>query len=550
MSRTPLLQVEDFRVAFNGRHVVHGINFSLEAGEKLALVGESGSGKTVSALSLLRLLDAAQVTGRALLNGQNLTQMSEGQLRSIRGGEVACIFQEPMTALNPLLKVGDQIAEVLSLKQGLGPALLRQTVLDLLAQTGLPEPEQRARAYPHQLSGGQRQRVMIAMALASRPKLLIADEPTTALDASLRLQMLALLADMQRQTGMAVLLITHDLPLVQRFADRVAVMEAGHLVEQGDVVNVFSRPQHPYTVKLLDSRPQRGGFLQNSSKPESVTPQPPTVSCTELSVSYPTSLPGLKGWFKSGVFQAVRNASLALEPGRTLGVLGESGSGKSTLALAVLGLLNSQGQLQVNGVAWHGASALVQKKLRSKVQVVFQDPFSALSPRMTLLQIVGEGLEIHRPELSPVQRRERVVEALQEVGLLEGAEGEEQEIWLQRYPHEFSGGQRQRIAIARALVVEPELLVLDEPTSALDVTIQKQVIEMLLSLQQKRGLSYLLITHDVDVVWAMAHDVMVMQAGSVVESGPAEQVLTRPQHPSTQQLLAASLVGLSLTDTA
>jgi microcin C transport system ATP-binding protein len=449
-----------------------------------------------------------------------------------------------------LLKVGDQIAEVLSLKQGLGPALLRQTVLDLLAQTGLPEPEQRARAYPHQLSGGQRQRVMIAMALASRPKLLIADEPTTALDASLRLQMLALLADMQRQTGMAVLLITHDLPLVQRFADRVAVMEAGHLVEQGDVVNVFSRPQHPYTVKLLDSRPQRGGFLQNSSKPESVTPQPPTVSCTELSVSYPTSLPGLKGWFKSGVFQAVRNASLALEPGRTLGVLGDSGSGKSTLALAVLGLLSSQGQLQVNGVAWHGASALVQKKLRSKVQVVFQDPFSALSPRMTLLQIVGEGLEIHRPELSPVQRRERVVEALQEVGLLEGAEGEEQHMWLQRYPHEFSGGQRQRIAIARALVVEPELLVLDEPTSALDVTIQKQVIEMLLSLQQKRGLSYLLITHDVDVVWAMAHDVMVMQAGSVVESGPAEQVLTRPQHPSTQQLLAASLVGLSLTDTA
>ncbi len=546
MTATPLLQVDDLRVGFNGREVVHGIHFNLQAGEKLALVGESGSGKTVSALSLLRLLDAAQVSGRVELNGQNLMQMTEGQLRGIRGGDVACIFQEPMTALNPLLTVGAQVAEVLALKRGLRPPLLQQKVLDLLSNTGLSEPERRSQAYPHQLSGGQRQRVMIAMALASQPKLLIADEPTTALDASLRLQMLALLADMQRQTGMAVLLITHDLPLVQRFANRVAVMEAGHLVEQGDVARVFSSPQHPYTRKLLDSRPQRGAVLETVAPPKASNDAlNAMLSCRGMSVSYPTPLPGMKGWFRSGVFDAVREVSFDLQPGRTLGLLGESGSGKSTLALAVLGLMPSQGELHINGKTWLRASRNERQALRSEVQVVFQDPFSALSPRMTLLQIVGEGLEIHRPGLSVAQRRARVVAVLQEVGLLTDVSLEEQDDWLQRYPHEFSGGQRQRIAIARALVVEPQLLVLDEPTSALDVTIQKQVVEMLLALQKKRGLSYLLITHDVDVVWAMAHDVMVMQSGQVVESGPATKVLMHPEHPSTQQLLAASAVGIT-----
>jgi microcin C transport system ATP-binding protein len=542
MTATPLLQVDDLRVGFNGREVVHGIQFNLHAGEKLALVGESGSGKTVSALSLLRLLDAAQVSGRVEFNGQNLMQMTESQLRGIRGGDVACIFQEPMTALNPLLTVGAQIAEVLALKRGLRPPLLQQKVLDLLSETGLSEPERRSRAYPHQLSGGQRQRVMIAMALASQPKLLIADEPTTALDASLRLQMLALLADMQHQTGMAVLLITHDLPLVRRFADRVAVMEAGHLVEQGDVARVFSSPQHPYTRKLLDSRPQRGAVL------EMVPPAQTSdgmLSCRGLSVSYPIPLAGMKGWFRSGVFDAVREVTFDLKPGRTLGLLGESGSGKSTLALAVLGLMPSQGDLRINGKTWLRVSRNERQALRAQVQVVFQDPFSALSPRMTLLQIVGEGLEIHRPDLSVTQRRDRVVAVLQEVGLLTDVSLKEQDDWLQRYPHEFSGGQRQRIAIARALVVEPQLLVLDEPTSALDVTIQKQVVEMLQALQQKRGLSYLLITHDVDVVWAMAHDVMVMQSGRVVESGPATKVLMQPEHPGTQQLLAASAIGIT-----
>jgi microcin C transport system ATP-binding protein len=547
MSTSSLLEVENLRVAFNGREVVHGVQFSLQVGEKLALVGESGSGKTVSALSLLRLLEAAQVSGRVVFNGQDLTNLTEGQLRGIRGGEVACIFQEPMTALNPLLTVGAQVAEVLVLKRGLRSSRLKQTVFDLLSQTGLPDPERQARAYPHQLSGGQRQRAMIAMALASQPKLLIADEPTTALDASLRLQMLALLADMQRQTGMAVLLITHDLPLVQRFADRVAVMEAGHLVEQGNVTNVFANPQHPYTRKLLDSRPQRGAVLETvpalavSGEGLGST----AVSCRGLSVSYPRPLSGLKGWFTRGVFNAVRDVSFELKRGRTLGVLGESGSGKSTLALAVLGLMPCAGDLRIQGCHWQHVSRAEQKRLRSQVQVVFQDPFSALSPRMTLLQIVGEGLEIHCPELTQAERRERVLAALSDVGLLAGLSTEEQVAWLQRYPHEFSGGQRQRIAIARALAVEPHLLVLDEPTSALDVTIQKQVVEMLQALQHKRGLSYLLITHDVDVVWALAHDVMVMQSGQVVESGPATKVLMRPEHPSTQQLLAASAIGIS-----
>ncbi|WP_101047403.1 ABC transporter ATP-binding protein [Macromonas nakdongensis] len=535
MSDAPLLDVQDLRVRFGDQDVVHGLQLQLRAGEKLALVGESGSGKTVSALSLLRLVPEASVTGRAHFAGRDLLALSERGLRAVRGDEVACIFQEPMTALNPLRSIGDQIAEVLILKKGLTGAEAGQRVLELLQSTGLSEPERRARAYPHQLSGGQRQRAMIAMALASEPRLLIADEPTTALDASLRGQILALLSDLQRQRGMAVLLITHDLHLVRRFADRVAVMERGQLVEQGDVASVFERPQHPYTRKLLDSRPRR--TLDDAAPPPASAPAP-LLQAQGLTVAYPTPLPGLRGWFRRGRFEAVRGVDWALPPGRTLGVVGESGSGKSTLALAALGLLPHEGRLRVMGRAWAGGIA--DRPLRQQVQVVFQDPFSSLSPRLTVEQIVGEGLRVHAPGLDDAARRVRVLRALREVGLLpEDTPDGAAVAWLQRYPHEFSGGQRQRLAIARALIVEPRLLVLDEPTSALDVTVQRQVIELLLRLQRDHGLSYLLITHDVDVIWAMAHEVMVMQAGQVVEHGPTPQVLRTPAHPCTRALIEA-----------
>ena len=538
----PLLDVRGLTIAFGGQNVVHGMDFHLHAGEKLALVGESGSGKTVSALSLLRLLPQARLQGQALWHGRDLLALSERELRAVRGNEIACIFQEPMTALNPLFTIGDQIAEILTLKKGFTPRQARERVIDLLAQTGIPEPQRRAGAYPHQLSGGQRQRAMIAMALASEPQLLIADEPTTALDASLRQQMLALLGELQQRLGMAVLIITHDLHLVRQFADRVAVMERGHLVEQGDVSTVFAQPQHPYTRKLLHSRPQRQ-LHQRRTDAAALQPPATVLRAEQLRVAFDTPLPGWRGWFRRGRFDALRGVDLALRAGHTLGVVGESGSGKSTLALAVLGLLPHSGQLQLLGQSWQALARdrTQTRRLRQRVQVVFQDPFSSLSPRLTLEQIVGEGLEIHQPDLNPAQRRERVLAALGEVGLWPAhTPTAQQQAWLQRYPHEFSGGQRQRIAIARALVLEPELLILDEPTSALDVTVQQQVLELLLMLQHRRGLSYLLITHDIDVVWALAHDVLVLQAGQVVESGPAEAVLQHPRHPYTRALLAAS----------
>ena len=533
----PLLDVKNLRVSFGGHEVVHGIDFQIRAGEKLALVGESGSGKTVSALSLLKLVPQAEVTGTARLNGRDLLQLSERELRGVRGDEVACIFQEPMTALNPLYTIGDQIAEVLTFKKGLPPREAHQRVLELLTATGIPEPERRANAFPHQLSGGQRQRAMIAMALASEPKLLIADEPTTALDASLRVQMLDLLDELQVRLGMAVLIITHDLHLVKRFAQRIAVMEKGLLVEQGTVAEVFARPQHPYTQKLLNSRPQRPQDIAGLGA-EGAAP----MSAQALKVTYPVPLPGLKGWFRKGRFEAVRGIDFSVPPGRTLGVVGESGSGKSTLALAALGLVPLEGALQVMGQSWAAVQGQrhALRALRQQVQVVFQDPFSSLSPRLSIEQIVGEGLRIHHPQASELERRTRVLAALKEVGLLGGLTEAQQLAWLQRYPHEFSGGQRQRIAIARALIVEPRMLVLDEPTSALDVTVQKQVIELLLQLQRQRGLSYLLITHDVDVIWAMAHQVMVMREGRVVESGPAEKVLKQPEHPYTQTLVGSA----------
>ncbi|MEZ5706253.1 MAG: dipeptide ABC transporter ATP-binding protein [Burkholderiaceae bacterium] len=533
--KQPLLDVRGLRVGFGGRDVVHGIDFHIHAGEKLALVGESGSGKSVSALSLLRLVPDAQVGGAASLDGRDLLALSERELRGVRGSDVSMIFQEPMTALNPLYSIGNQIGEVLQLKKGLTGAQARAGVIELLASTGISEPERRASAFPHQLSGGQRQRAMIAMALACGPRLLLADEPTTALDVSLRGQMLDLLSDLQRQHGMAVLLISHDLNLVRRFADRVAVMERGHLVEQNSVRALFEAPAHAYTQRLLASRPRRE--LVEACADSTLSP---VLKASGLRVSYPVRRPGVRGWFAKGAHVAVNGADLQIAPGRTLGVVGESGSGKSTLALAVLGLLPFEGALQVGGTDWKVARSKGEgRALRQRIQVVFQDPFSSLSPRMTVEQIVGEGLGVHMPELTARQRRERVENMLAEVGLV--ADPAMAEDWLQRYPHEFSGGQRQRLAIARALIVEPELLVLDEPTSALDVTVQQQVLGLLQRLQRERGLSYLLITHDMDVIRAMAHDVMVMKGGAVVETGPCLSLLTQPSHPYTRDLVRASV---------
>ena len=533
----PLLQVQDLHVRFGPKEVVRGVNFHIAAGEKLALVGESGSGKTITALSLLRLAGDAAISGQALLQGRgDLLALTEREMRGVRGDDIAMVFQEPMTALNPLMTIGAQIAEILQLKRGLTGAQCAQAAIDLLAQTGIPEPARRAGSFPHQLSGGQRQRAMIAMALASAPKLLLADEPTTALDVSLRGQILDLLSDLQRQTGMAVLLITHDLNLVRRFADRLAVMEQGVLVEQGPVAEVFGAPQHAYTRRLIASQPRRD--VVEADPPAGTAP---VVQTQDLRVVYPTPLPGIKGWFKKGEFVAVQGATLQLLPGQTLGVVGESGSGKSTLAGAILGLLPSAGQLQVGGQAWQQPAMRntpTNQQLRRRVQVVFQDPFSSLSPRLTVEEIVGEGLKVHEPALTVAERRARVEAVLAEVGLAEA----QYPRLLERYPHEFSGGQRQRLAIARALIVQPQVLVLDEPTSALDVTIQQQVLGLLQRLQKEKGLSYLLITHDVDVIRAMAHDVLVMKDGAVLESGCVVDVLDAPQHPYTQRLVAAATV--------
>ncbi len=536
MPADPLLDVQDLSVHFGAKAVVRGVHFSIAPGEKLALVGESGSGKTITALSLLRLAGDAKISGKALLRGRDLLSLSEREMRGVRGGDIAMVFQEPMTALNPLMTIGQQITEVLELKKALTPAQSAQAAIELLAKTGIPEPERRANSFPHQLSGGQRQRAMIAMALASEPALLLADEPTTALDVTLRGQILDLLSDLQRQSGMAVLLITHDLNLVRRFADRVAVMEQGVLVEQGRVAEVFRAPQHPYTQRLMASQPRRDVVEQ---APAAGTPL--VLQTEALRVAYPTPLPGLRGWFKKGEFVAVQGASLQLLAGQTLGVVGESGSGKSTLAQAILGLLPYGGQLTVAGQGWQQPAARntpANQQLRRRVQVVFQDPFSSLSPRLTVEEIVGEGLRVHEPALPPAQRRVRVEAALAEVGLSEA----QFPGLLARYPHEFSGGQRQRLAIARALIVQPQVLVLDEPTSALDVTIQQQVLALLQGLQRGKGLSYVLITHDVDVIRAMAHQVLVMKDGAIVEHGTVAQVLDAPQHPYTQRLVAAAAV--------
>lgn len=542
--RLPLLQVRDLRIAFGATEVVHGISFNIEHGEKLALVGESGSGKSLTALSLVRLIDGVTLKGRCLWTPQDaaslaaestdeiqtcdLLKLKERELEAIRGLDMAFVFQEPMTALNPLFTVGDQISEVLRIKRGMTHDEAWFEVIRLLSDTGISEPQRRARQYPHQLSGGQRQRVMIAMALACRPRLLVADEPTTALDVSLRGQILDLLNSLQQHYGMSVLLITHDLQAVRRFADRVLIMEKGQVVETGAVPEVLDHPKHPYTQRLIDSHAPRH---------VPVVPQdaPVCLKAKQLRVTYPVSRRGWRGWLGRGEFVAVQAADFELRAGQTLGVMGESGSGKSSLALAVLGLLAFKGSLTVAGQSWTGQSRH-DLALRRKVQVVFQDPYSSLSPRMNVQELVSEGLQLHFPDLDALGCLRRILLTLAAVGLTES----EFPGLLYRYPHEFSGGQRQRLAIARALVVEPQVLVLDEPTSALDVAIQKQVLELLQGLQRERGLSYLLITHDVSVVRAMAHEVLVMQSGRVVESGSVDGVLNAPQHEYTRLLVAAS----------
>jgi microcin C transport system ATP-binding protein len=523
-----LLRIERLSVDFvaSGQpvRVVEGVDLSVRAGERVALVGESGSGKTVTALSVLRLNQDVRYDGRITFDGLDLMAVSEPRLRAVRGKDVAMIFQEPMSALDPLYSIGDQICETLELHEAMTRAQAMRRAIELLGLTRIAEPERRFASYPHQLSGGQRQRAMIAMALACNPRLLIADEPTTALDVTVQRQIVELLHDVQRAFGMAVLLITHDLPLVRRFAQRVVVMQAGRVVESGDTEAVFTAPSHAYTRRLIDSRPRRQVVATELSAPDLLTGK--GVGCR---------FPIRTGWFGRRWFDAVRDVDLRLPRGQTLGIVGESGSGKSTLGMTLLRLASGEtsGVIRFGDVRIDDRTQADLRPLRRRMQVVFQDPFNALSPRMTIGGIVAEGLALHQPDLSAEERRARVVAALEEVGLEAGMLG--------RYPHEFSGGQRQRIAVARAVILKPELLLLDEPTSALDVSVQSQVLDLLATLQRRHGLSYLFISHDLAVIRAMAHQVMVLKEGVVVESGDTEAVFGQPAHPYTRALLSAVL---------
>lgn len=528
-----LLSIRDLTAQFvSGDPVLSGVNLDVLPGQRMALVGESGSGKTITALSVLRLLDTLQYTsGSITFDEQNVLGMSSSTLRRIRGHDIGMIFQEPMTAFNPLKTIGQQIAEVAIAHEGLSKTEARLRAIEWLDRVRLPDAEQRARVFPHQLSGGQRQRAMIAMALVCRPKLLIADEPTTALDVTLQGQMMDLLTELQQDMDMALLLITHDLPLVRRYADAVAVMQQGQIVECGSVHDIFTSPRHPYTQQLLAATPQPEPL------PAIPATAPVVLAAQGVSVEFKQPrqfAPGERRywWLSSTVpFQALSHVDLAVSAGETLGVIGESGSGKSTLALALLRLIHAQGAIQLEGKSVEHLSESEFRSLRRHIQIVFQDPFGALSPRMTIGELIGEGLRVHEPRLDRAEYEARVHEAMASVGL--GGVG------LHRYPHEFSGGQRQRIAIARALILRPRILILDEPTSALDATVQKQTLGLLRSLQERLGLTYVFITHDLRVVRAMAHRVMVLYRGEVVETGATAQVFDSPSHEYTRRLVAS-----------
>ncbi|TIN08626.1 ABC transporter ATP-binding protein [Mesorhizobium sp.] len=530
MSEAPLLSVRDLSVAFaqEGRQsmAVDHISFDIAKGETVALVGESGSGKSVSALSVLKLLPypaASHPSGKILFQGADLLAADEKALRRVRGNKITMIFQEPMTSLNPLHTIEQQIVEVLTLHQGLGDRQAKARILELLNEVGIREPEKRLDAYPHQLSGGQRQRVMIAMALANEPELLIADEPTTALDVTVQAQILELLAELKSRKGMSMLFITHDLGIVRKIADRVCVMTKGKIVETGPTKEIFASPQHSYTRHLLAAEPK-------GKPPAANAAARPVMTGQDIKVWFPIK----KGFFRRTVdnVKAVDGIDVTVRAGQTLGVVGESGSGKTTLGLALARMISSTGTIQFNGRDINELSFNAMRPLRRELQIVFQDPFGSLSPRMSVSEIIEEGLKIHEPKLSPDERDKRIVDVLGEVGLDPATRN--------RYPHEFSGGQRQRIAIARAMVLNPRFVMLDEPTSALDMSVQAQVVDLLRSLQAKHDLAYLFISHDLKVIRALANDVIVMRNGRIVEAGPSEQIFERPQTDYTKALISAA----------
>ena len=525
-----LLEVADLSVGFRQGSrdtlAVDRVSFEIKKGETVALVGESGSGKSVTALSVLKLLpypSAHHPSGSIRFKGQELLNLPEDKIRHVRGNDITIIFQEPMTSLNPLHTIEKQIGEILLLHQGLTGETARARTLELLTQVGIPEAETRLGSYPHQLSGGQRQRVMIAMALANEPDLLIADEPTTALDVTVQAQILSLLKELQKRLGMAMLFITHDLGIVRRLADTVCVMKEGKIVERGPVEQVFSAPEHPYTRALLAAEPKPNPAPINADAPV-------VVETRDLKVWFPIK----RGVMRRvvGHIKAVDGVSIAVRQGETLGIVGESGSGKTTLGLAILRLISSQGPIVFLGSTIAGLTFKEMRPFRLHMQIVFQDPYGSLSPRMSVSDIIEEGLWVHHPKLTRAQREERVVQALRDVGL-------DPETRF-RYPHEFSGGQRQRIAVARAIVLEPTFVVLDEPTSALDMLIQAQIVELLRALQKRRNLTYIFISHDLRVVAALASRLVVMRHGKVVEEGPAAELFARPTSDYTRALLAAA----------
>lgn len=515
-----------FRQDGDTTHAVRGVSFQVMKGETVALVGESGSGKSVTALSTVQLLgDSAQFAGSITYEGRQMIGASEADLRRVRGNDISFIFQEPMTSLNPLHTIERQLGESIELHQGLRGAAISERIIALLTQVGIRDPESRLGAYPHELSGGQRQRVMIAMALANGPDLLIADEPTTALDVTIQAQILDLLADLKRDSGLSMLFITHDLTIVRKIADRVCVMKDGQIVETGPTADIFTNPQHPYTRMLLEA--------ESAGVPDPVEPDAPVVVETEhLKVWFPI----YRGLLKrtAGYVKAVNDATLTIRAGETVGIVGESGSGKTTMALAIMRLIRSEGRIAFQGQDIDGLNQRQMRPLRSAMQIVFQDPYGSLSPRMTVEQIIAEGLTVHGVP-DGRKPREIVAEIMAEVGL--------DPALMHRYPHEFSGGQRQRIAIARAMILRPRLVVLDEPTSALDMTVQVQIVDLLRDLQKRHALAYLFISHDLKVVRALSHKVMVMKQGDVVEAGEASAIFDAPQTDYTRALMAAAFEG-------